>query len=126
MTIQATQDVKREWGGGSVEAMPFLLDSLPIFGEVAINPANLVANTQAETTVSIAGAVPAGYVAAAGDLVFVQPPSTLEAGLVAVSARITANNTLGVTIRNTTAGAIDGVALNWTFMLVRTKRANII
>ena len=126
MTVQASQDIKREWGDGSVEAMPFLLDGLPLFGEVSIDPANLAANTQAETTVSIAAALPAGYTAAAGDLVFVQPLNTLEAGLVAVSARIAATNTLGVTIRNTTAGAIDGVARLWTFMLIRAKRASVI
>lgn len=126
MTIQATQDVKREWGGGSLEAMAFLIDSLPIFGEVAIDPANLAAAAQAETAVSIAAALPSGVSAAAGDLVFVQPPSALEAGLICVSARISATNTLGVTLRNVSAGAVDGASRLWTFCLMRAKRPNVI
>jgi hypothetical protein len=127
MPTQTAQQVKRQWGTSDTEVLKALVDSQPIFGEVSINPANLTPNTQAETTVSIAAALAAsGIAAAAGDLVFVQPPSTLEAGLVPVSARITATNTLGVTIRNTTAGAIDGAALTWTFMLIRAKRLEVI
>lgn len=86
-----------------------------IFGEVSVNPASLATNVENQTQV----ALPAGT-AKAGSLVFVMPPSdgTLEAGLVPLGARISADDTLQIKIRNVTAGTIDGAAKTWTFLVI--------
>jgi hypothetical protein len=126
MAQQSSQDIKRQWGGSDLEVLKQLVERSPIFGEVSINPANLAAGAEGETTVSIAAALPSGVSASAGDLVFVMPPSNLEAGLMLKTWRISATNTLGVTLRNVSGGAVDGAALTWTFCLIRSPRFTVI
>ena len=126
MSTQASQDVKRQWGDSDTEPLKVLMDRVDLWGEVSINPASLATGAEGETTVSIAAALPSGVSIAAGELVLVQPPSNLEAGLMVKSARISATNTLGVTLRNVSGGTVDGAALTWTFFLPRATRPNVL
>lgn len=117
--IQATVSVVRRWGTSAREFMKALFDAVNAhkYGEVAVNPANLGAGAAAETQV----ALPAGT-AAAGDLVFVQPPFDLEAGLVCLGARISAADTLQIRLYNPTAAAIDGAQKTWTYYVVTPSK----
>ena len=40
--------------------------------------------------------------------------------------RAAAANTLGVTLRNSSGGAVDGAARTWTWCLIRAPRFNVI
>lgn len=111
--IQATTNVTRVWGNSARDfrrAIYNFLTGIRI-GEVAINPPNIVANTTADVA---AIALPAGT-AAVGDYVQVQPPATLENGLVCQSARIDVADQLTVRISNVTAADINGANLTWTY-----------
>ena len=77
---------------------------------VSVNPASLAANTSADTSVTVAGAV-------VGDCVIVNPPA-LTTGLIVGSARVSAANTVSIRILNATAGVIDEPAGNWVITLV--------
>jgi hypothetical protein len=119
MSVQSEKKVTRR-GAFTGEPVSTLVEELGaklVFGEVAVDPANAVANSNVAPQV----ALPAGT-ASAGDLVFVQPPSTLEAGLVPVGARISATDQLEINIRNCTAGAIDGVSRTWTWFVVKAAK----
>lgn len=121
--IQPVKQVVRTWGTSALEAAKAFFDGFNAvkFGEVNINPAALAAGATAETAV----ALPAGT-AAAGDLVFVQPPQALEAGLVPIGARISAADTLSVRLYNPTAAALDGAALTWTYLIVTPPRLAVV
>lgn len=66
---------------------------------------SIAAGAIAELTVTVVGA-------AAGDVVHLGPPATLEAGLMA-SARVSATDTVTIRVHNTTGGAVDPVSATW-------------
>jgi hypothetical protein len=77
---------------------------------VNINPASVAAATTAEQSFTVPGVL-------LGDIVFVVPPSTLNAGLGITGARATVVIRFG----NTTAGALDAPAADYTFFVVRPE-----
>lgn len=79
---------------------------------ISVNPPNILAASVANVDV----AIPEVKV---GDFVDMQPPETLEGGLVPQGATVPVNGTLRVRISNPTAGAIDGAALLWNFIITR-------
>lgn len=83
-------------------------------GSVAVDPASLAATTEAETSVTIAGAV-------AGDTVIMNPPAAgLTAGLLFCGAYVSAADTVKIRLYNTTAGPIDEPSGNWNYCLIRS------
>ena len=81
-------------------------------GTVSVDPPSIAATSKGTVTVTIPRA-------ATGDLVFLTPPDTLEAGLVFVGAAVTSANTVTIALYNTTAAAIDGIARTWSYLLLR-------
>ena len=81
-------------------------------GTVSVNPAEIAANTQAETQITITGA-------ATGDIVIMNPPASLEAGLVYSHARVSASNTVQVGLGNITGTPVNGADLTWTYCILR-------
>ena len=81
---------------------------------VNINPASVAAATTAEQSFTVPGIL-------LGDIVFVVPPSTLNAGLGITGARATAVDTVVIRFGNTTAGALDAPAADYTFFVVRPE-----
>jgi hypothetical protein len=85
----------------------------PVFyGTVSVNPPNIDANTSETFTVTITGVQ-------TGDLVFLTPPSDIEAGLVFQGANVTGANTVTIQMRNVTGSAIDGDPRTWRYMVIR-------
>lgn len=122
MPAQKTATVKRLHSPSSYDPLGALLEAQPVVGEVAIDPGSISAGAVGATEVDITAAVPAGFIAATADNVGVYPPALLEAGLVAVSAHITADNKLTVRLLNTTSGAVNGAELMWAFRIERAPR----
>lgn len=71
----------------------------------ALDFPNIVAQTGAELTITVAGA-------AVGDTVELGPPAALEAGL-AATGYVSAANTVTVRLLNVTAGAINPASASW-------------
>jgi hypothetical protein len=117
--IQTTTEIVRVWGTSALEFLKALFDNANriVIGEVSVNPANLAGGAEGDTVV----ALPAGT-AAAGDLVFVQEPAALEAGLYRRRAWINATDSLTITLRNETGGAIDGADRVWTYCIVKPHK----
>lgn len=94
MPTQTKKSVKRQWAKGDYELLRYLASRPPLFGEVAIDPADLAGAAQAETSVSIATGLPidpetgVAVIIKSTDAVFVMPPAALEAGLVPIGWRI--------------------------------------
>lgn len=79
-------------------------------GTVAVDPASIAAGASAETAVTITGV-------AAGDIVILEPPASLESGLVADGVgRVSAADTVQVRLTNASAAAIDGASLTWRYL----------
>lgn len=83
-------------------------------GTVAVNPASISANACAETAVTITGA-------AVGDMVLLSPPASLEAGLCASGARVSAANTVQIRLCNVTGDAVDGAERTWQYILIKAS-----
>jgi hypothetical protein len=83
-----------------------------LYGTVSVDPPNIGANTSTTFTVTIAGVQ-------TGDLVFLTPPSDIEAGLVFQGASVTALNTVTIRMRNVTGAAVNGIARTWSYMVIR-------
>jgi len=81
------------------------------FGTFTIDPASLNAATEAEETFTIDGV-------ASGDLVFVSPQS-LTAGLLVKGARVTAADTIGVTLRNELTTSVNGGSVTYSYLVVK-------
>jgi hypothetical protein len=81
-------------------------------GTVSVNPAEISANASAETDVTISGV-------AAGDIVILNTPASLETGLVLSGARVKAANTVSIRLSNITGTAVNGGALDWTYTIIR-------
>ena len=78
-------------------------------GTVSVNPPSIAATTSATFTVTLT--------CAATDKIILIPLSTIEAGLIFQGANITAANTVTIRLYNYTAAAVDGVALDWAYIL---------
>lgn len=82
-------------------------------GTVTIDPADLAANTCAETTVTITGA-------ATGDKIVLVPPSGgLTLGLLQGQARISATDTVKLPLCNVTSGSINQASGSWGYTIFR-------
>lgn len=81
------------------------------FGTFTIDPASINAASEAESTLTLDGV-------ATGDLVFVNPHS-LTAHLVAKGARVTAADTIGVTLYNSHTAAVDGGSITYDYIVVK-------
>lgn len=79
------------------------------YGTVAVDPGSIAANTKGSKAVTIAGL-------AAGDMLILQPPSNLEAGLSYVGHEVTAANELTIYLLNHTGAAVDGASLSWRYL----------
>ena len=123
--IQTVRSVIRRWteSSDSVHPLSALVEehNKIKIGEVAVNPPDLATLARADVVV----ALPAGT-AAAGDLVFVQPPAALEAGLFVTRAWINAADSLTLTIANYLGGNVNGAALNWTYLVVPVKQLAVL
>jgi len=83
-------------------------------GTVSVNPASLNATTAADTSITITGAQ-------TGDTVILNPPTAgLTAGMFVVGAWVSAADTVKVRLYNSTGGAIDEAAANWSYCLIRS------
>lgn len=80
-------------------------------GTVSLNPPSIAAQSRGSVTFTITGA-------AVGDVVVMQPPGALNAGLVYAGCAVTAPNTVTVYLGNLTGGAIDDGAQTWRWLLV--------
>lgn len=78
-------------------------------GTGSVNPASIAANTRGTATLSIVGV-------AAGDIVTLQPPSGLNAGLLYCGCYVSGADTVTIQLYNATGGAIDDGALTWTYL----------
>lgn len=72
---------------------------------------SVAANSSEEETATVKGVKP-------GDFVVVSKP-TVEAGLMFGSCRVTANDTVAITVMNTASSAIDETSETLTFLVVR-------
>jgi hypothetical protein len=78
----------------------------------SINPAELAANSSAETDVTLAGV-------GANDIVIAQVPASLEVGLAFSGIRVKAAGTVALRLSNVTGSAVDGAARTWTFLVIQ-------
>lgn len=84
-------------------------------GMLSIDPPDIGANAHWTTTKTIGGVQ-------TGDKVFITAPSDIENGLLFVGARITATDTLSITIRNITGSIITNASTasrNWSYFIIR-------
>lgn len=81
-------------------------------GTISVNPESVSANSSAETEVTISGA-------AVGDIVIMNVPASLEAGLAYSGVRVSAANTVQVRLSNITGSGVDGDARDWTYTIIR-------
>ena len=81
-------------------------------GTVTIDPPSLTTGTKNSVSVTIAGVK-------VTDIVILEPPSTLEAGLVYQGCRAK-NGGADVDIANPTAGTIDGASKTWTYKIIKS------
>ena len=89
------------------------LNQINIFAVVAaVDPASIGAVGAGNTDVAVAGVVP-------GDYVIPIAPVTLEAGLAPQGATVPSAGTVRLRLTNASAGAIDGAALTWNFLIIR-------
>lgn len=79
---------------------------------VAVDPASIGAQTTAETTVTVTGAV-------VGDVVDASPLAALPTGLLFGGARVSATDTIALLFGNVTTAAIDMTAHNFNFTIQR-------
>lgn len=84
--------------------------------EATVDPASIAANTTGETAVAISG-IRAGKSA----VVFVNPPSTLNAGMGVAGAYVSADDEVKIRLLNTTAGAIDVASATWVIGTIKYK-----
>jgi hypothetical protein len=76
---------------------------------VAADPGSIAAQTRGSIDVTITGV-------AVGDIVVMDPPDGLNAGLVYGGCRVTANNTLRIYLANITGAAIDDGSTVYDFL----------
>lgn len=77
-----------------------------------VNPDSIGANTTGETSVSITGAVP-------GQVFLVQPPATLDAGIICASvANCSTAGTVTLRLANVTGGPINVASSAFVFIAI--------
>lgn len=81
------------------------------------DPASVAANTTVEQTVTVRGL-------SLNDLVMVAKP-TVTAGLFISSARVSAANTLAITLGNCTASPIDAASETWMLLHLRPESGQL-
>lgn|SRR5574343_32868 len=81
-------------------------------GTIAVDPGSLTTLTSTDVSVTITGA-------ATGDMVIVNPPSTLESTLACGGAYVSAANTVKIRISNVSSGTVDGASLTWSYAILR-------
>lgn len=86
--------------------------------EVSVNPASLLANTGAETDVTVTGVTTDDMV------VSIEAQAALNGGI-CVSARVKSANTVAFHFVNVTAGAIDVAATNFKILCARIADADV-
>jgi hypothetical protein len=79
-------------------------------GNVSIDPPSILTGATATVSVTIAGV-------SANDIVTLEPPATLEAGLVPVAVRAKSGGA-DLDILNSTAGTIDGASRSWKYKVI--------
>jgi hypothetical protein len=89
-------------GGG-----PIIKDTAS--GTLTIDPGSISGQSRGSVTATITGA-------AVGDVVILQPPSGLNAGLAFAGCVVTASDTLTVFLANLTGGSIDDGSNSWTYL----------
>jgi hypothetical protein len=77
-------------------------------GTLTVNPASLAAGASAGTDATLTGV-------AAGDVVVLIPPATLDTGLV-FNGAVAGANKVTIYLFNPTASAVDGASLVWTYL----------
>lgn len=77
-------------------------------GTVAVDPGNIAATTKGSVNVTISGIT-------TNDRILLQPPSTLNAGLLYVGADVTAANTVTIYLYNKTGGDINDTSSTWKY-----------
>lgn len=78
--------------------------------QIAVDPASLTNGHSAETTVTIRGVK-------LGDMVFAAPPASLEDGLIYNGCRVSAADTVKLSLANVSAAPIDGASRTWEFLV---------
>lgn len=82
--------------------------------DISINPASVAANTTAEQTFTVNGLV-------VGDMLVITKPS-VTAGLSVGNPRVSAANTLALTLENHTAAAIDAGSETYRILWFRNDQ----
>lgn len=80
------------------------------FGTFTLDPASLAGDTEAETTLAVAGVTD-------GDLVFINARQ-LDGYLVAKGARVTGSGEIGVTLANYGTTAVNGASITYDFIVL--------
>lgn len=76
---------------------------------VSVDPGSIAGGATGTVNVTVAGARVSRQ-----QRVVMLPPTTLEAGLQVLGTPVTGDDTVQISLLNTTGGAIDGAARNWT------------
>ncbi|MFN8533853.1 MAG: hypothetical protein U0556_09920 [Dehalococcoidia bacterium] len=80
-------------------------------GTLTVDPAEILAGAAANTAVTLTGV-------AVGDIVVVEPPADLEAGLVPIGAIVTDADEVSLRLYNPTIAAVDGAEKAWRYLWV--------
>lgn len=80
-------------------------------GTVSVDPANITAQSRGSIAVTVAGV-------AVGDIVILQPPTALNAGLAYAGCVVTGADTLTIFLANLTGSGIDDGANSWTYLWI--------
>jgi hypothetical protein len=82
-----------------------------LIGTVSVNPASLANGAEADTSVTITGAV-------TGAVVVMNPPAAgLTAGIDCCGAWVSAANTVKIRLRNASGGTVDEAAGTWSYII---------
>lgn len=103
-----TKLVYRHYDNNSQAAGDTVVAGIRYFQQ-AIDPASITNATAAETTFTL-------YGAKVGDMIFANPPASLEAGLVYSGVRVSAANTVAVRLGCIGAAPVDGTSRTWSFV----------
>ena len=82
-------------------------------GTVSVNPPSILTGAAGSVAVTITGV-------AATDIVVLEPPTDLEAGL-CVKGHVVTADTVTIYFANHTAGTVDGAAKNWKYKIVQVS-----
>ncbi len=77
-------------------------------GTLSVNPGALTDQQRGSVDVTLTGIAP-------GDLLVLEPPTTLAVGIAYAGHRITAN-TVTIFLYNSSGGSVDDAALDWRYV----------